>query len=86
MYSMTLEGLMNLANSQYTREDGEYLIVAVQAYDSAPEFIINPKENFNEKLSYYREAYSNDLTLKSNPHIKIIDYDIVGSLNDYFEG
>lgn len=85
MYRMTLEGLMSLANSQYTRDYGNYLVTVIQVEDNTPEIIINPKENFVAKLSWYREAYNDDLTLKSNPNIKIVDYDFVESLSDYFK-
>ena len=38
-----------------------------------PEIIINTYSNFKSKLSYYEKAYNNDLTLKSNPNIKILN-------------
>ena len=38
----------------------------------APEIIINPKENFNAKLTYYRDKYDEDLILKSYSGIRII--------------
>ena len=37
-----------------------------------PEIILNYPDSLYNKLSYYREAYNDDGTLKSNPEIKII--------------
>lgn len=36
-----------------------------------PEVIINRVENLSAKADYIREAYSDDLTLKSNEEVKI---------------
>lgn len=54
-----------------------------------PEIIINPSENMEEKLKYYKNAYNDDLTLKTCKDIQIIgayasDYadDIVTMLED----
>ena len=38
-----------------------------------PEIIIHPYSNFNYKMEYYLKAYNENLTLKNNPNIKIID-------------
>lgn len=38
------------------------------------EVIINPRDNFGEKLLYYKIAYNEDLTLKSFNGIKIVDF------------
>jgi len=35
------------------------------------EEIINPRENFEAKLEYYKKSYNEDLTLKSFNQIKI---------------
>ena len=41
-----------------------YIGVKVKAAGSSqPEIIINPKENFDEKLKYYMSAYDDDLIL-----------------------
>jgi len=39
-----------------------------------PEVIINPYENFDSKLEYYKKAYNDDLTLKAFNGIKIISF------------
>lgn len=47
-----------------------------------PEVIINPYENFIDKLNYYLKAYNEDLTLKSFNGIKIIDCAYANNYND----
>lgn len=41
-----------------------------------PELIINPHENLEAKLKYWKEAYNNELELKHNNEIKIVGYTI----------
>lgn len=36
------------------------------------ELIINPRQNFEKKLRYYKGAYNKDLTLKANNEIRIV--------------
>lgn len=84
MNEMTLEGLLRLGNSQYTKIYGKYLVIEVSVEGNSPEIIINPKENFEAKFAYYEKAYNDDLTLKANPNIKIVRYDVVEDLNEYF--
>lgn len=74
MYEQTLEGFLRLANSQFAKES-KYMIVSVSINGAVPEIIINEKENFESKIEYYKNAYNEDLTLKANPNIKIVDYD-----------
>lgn len=82
MNEMTLQGLLRMGRSVYVEEDAKFLITVVEVEGSAPEIIINPKENFESKLAYYEKAYNDDLTLKNNPNIKIIDYTFVENLED----
>lgn len=84
MYEMTLQGLLNLGNSYYAKNEANYMIIFVEVEGNAPEIIINPKVNFETKLTYYSKAYNEDLTLKTNSSIKIIRFDFVESINDYF--
>ncbi|MED4883115.1 hypothetical protein [Bacillus smithii] len=84
MNEMTLEGLLRLGNSYYGLNEAKWLIVEVEVEGNAPEIIINPKENFKAKLEYYAKAYNDDLTLKANPNIKIVYYNFVESLDEYF--
>jgi hypothetical protein len=84
MNEMTLTGLLNYGTSHFAKHDAQWLIIEVEVEGNAPEIIINPKENFKAKLAYYQKAYNEDLTLKANPSIKIIRYDFVGAISDYF--
>ena len=47
--------------------------VDMQGFEK-PEIIINSKENFDEKLDYYKKAYDNDLILRSYGGIRIIGF------------
>lgn len=49
-----------------------YVGVRIRGVGKGDEFIINPHHNILDKLEYYKKAYNNDLTLKSNPNIKIV--------------
>lgn len=77
MYEMTLSGLVRAGASIHAKEDAKWMVIKVQAYNNEPEIIINPKTNFDSKLHYYSQAYNENLTLKSNTNIKIIDYNFV---------
>lgn len=56
-------------------EDARYIGVRIQTEgNKKPEIIINPRENFDEKFSYYMDAYDDDLILiaaKGKKEIKI---------------
>lgn len=84
MNELTLTGLLNYGKSHYAKNNAQWLIIEVEVEGDKPEIIINPKENFEAKLAYYKRSYNNDLTLKANPSIKIIRYDFVEAISDYF--
>lgn len=70
---------MNMMSLQETFKsaidnNSEYVAVKVsmQGFKGC-EIIINPKENFKEKLVYYTNAYNDNLTLKTFNGIKIVD-------------
>ena len=51
----------------------DYVAVAIETRGSKGiEVIINPRENFMDKLEYYKKAYSDDLVLNTFDGIKII--------------
>jgi hypothetical protein len=77
MYSLTLEGLLQVGSSYYARNEADFMIIRVEGPTPEPEIIINPRENFDTKLAYYKNAYNEDLTLKAKPEIKISSYDFV---------
>ena len=49
-----------------------------------PELIINERENFVNKLAYYKRAYNEDLTLKTFNEIKIIGYAFGSDLGNIY--
>ncbi|RII34318.1 hypothetical protein D2A34_14320 [Clostridium chromiireducens] len=49
------------------------------------ELIINERENFDNKLVYYKRAYNEDLTLKTFNEIKIIGYAFGENIQDIYE-
>ena len=55
--------------------------IQMQGFDE-PEVIINPKENFETKLAYYKKAYNEDITLKTFNGIKIIGCEYGDSFNE----
>jgi len=46
-----------------------------------PEIIINPIDNFDAKLEYYKKAYNDDLTLKTFNGIKIVGFTFEDKFN-----
>lgn len=73
MLELTLENLKNCfeAANDYNMN---YVGVLVSINGNTPECIINPNENFDDKLEYYLTAYNDDLTLKTNNSIAIIGF------------
>lgn len=87
MYEMTLESIMRVANSDFVKEEALYLVLQISINGTAPEMIVNNHYNFKSKLDYIQQAYNNDLTLKANENIRIVDFDFVSDLeelHDYF--
>lgn len=82
MYEISLGGLSRLLSSRYAKEDAEWLIVAVKVGEGSPEYIVNYLDNFEDKRKYYEEAYNEDLTLKRNPNVRIVDFDLVDNLDE----
>jgi predicted regulator of amino acid metabolism with ACT domain len=69
-----LEDFMNQYHSDYVRYLADYLILYIEGNAAVPEIIINPKENFVDKANYISKAYNDDLELKNNPKIRIVNY------------
>lgn len=69
--------ITNLENCFNDAKSLNYTYVAVvvdmQGFEK-PEVIINRKENFDEKLAYYKRAYDENLILKSFNGIRIIGF------------
>lgn len=83
MNQLSIKGMLFLAGSHFGQNDANWLVVEVSVNGGTPEAIINPKKNFQDKLSYYAEAYNDDMTLKANPNIQIVSYNMYESLMDW---
>lgn len=84
MYPMTLQGLLQLGTSWFSQHQANFMVLEIKVFDSEPEIQINPKQNFETKLKYIEGAYNDDLTLKTNPNIRIVGYDFVIGIDEYF--
>lgn len=67
-----MQDMLNTYNEQ--KQHAQFMLISVNAFDNAPEIIINPKENFEAKMDYYQKAYDEDLQLKTNENIRITDF------------
>lgn len=57
------------------KENAKYIGVAIWTRgNEGLEIIINPGENFDKKLEYYKKAYNDNLVLKSYNGIKIVGF------------
>jgi hypothetical protein len=70
MNKQMLEGLEKFFNSGDAFVGVQLTIPNTRGY----EVIINPKENFKEKLSYYQKTYDEFGVHKHIPQIKIVNY------------
>ena len=66
-----------------TLKDKKYIGVKIEmkGFPKA-EIIINDKENFGDKLTYYKKAYNEDLVLKTFNGIKIVGFTYGDSFQD----
>lgn len=83
MREMTLSSLINTSKEPFPKYKAEWLAIWVSVNKGVPEIILNPKENFENKLAYYQNAYNEDLTLKANPSIRIIHFEFLS--NEQFD-
>ena len=72
--NLTLTNLENCFKA--AKEEGTFYIgVAIKVGNQeVPEIIINTHENFDTKLEYYKSAYNENLTLKTNADIRIVGF------------
>ena len=69
--------IQNLENCLQSAKELGYNYVAVKVDMKGfekPEIIINSKENFEEKLEYYKKAYDENLILRSFNGIRIVGF------------
>lgn len=50
-----------------------------------PEIVINSKENFDDKLDYFKRAYDENLMLVNNPNIRIVGFAAADTFEDLEE-
>lgn len=55
-------------------EQANYVAVKIEGIGEEPEIVINSNCNISEKAYYYIKAYNENLELRANPNIKIVDY------------
>ncbi|QIW88792.1 hypothetical protein P59_195 [Bacillus phage P59] len=71
----TMANLQSELNTDFAKHDADYLVLKVMNNESKdPEYIINPRSNFETKLQYLEKAYNDDLTLRNNPTIRIVEF------------
>lgn len=88
MQDLRLGEFLELGRLWQTQEYFKYMVVTIQAYNQAPEVIVDLPSNFDSRLNYYEEAYNEDMTLKSNRNIKIIGFEFYDEdigLSDLFD-
>ena len=78
VYNLTeMLHMMNVA-----KDNGDGFIVKVLTPGlKEPEMIFNDAENIQAKLEYYSKAYTEELTLKANSNVVIVEYGIVDKVN-----
>lgn len=77
---LTLNNMIKFFTSELSKEYN-YFIIEVKIYDYLEtELIINPISNLDKKIRYFRENYNEDLTLKANNNIKIVNFDLLKSV------
>jgi hypothetical protein len=71
---LNIKNLENCFN-EAIKQDYDYVAIKVKMLDMPKdEIIINPRENFEIKLNYYKHAYNDDLTLRHNANVQIVGF------------
>ena len=71
---LTIKDLERVFKMAY-EDRTNYVAVKIEMQGfSEPEVIINHRDNFLDKLDYYKKSYNDDLTLKSFNGIRIIGF------------
>lgn len=75
--------LLERCFKQAIETNARYIAVQIETRGSEGiETIINPRENFEAKLAYYKNAYTDDLVLKTYDGIRIVGYGYGDSLDE----
>ena len=70
---MKKNDFMQIFNQAIIEEKDFVITVILTKGSDAPEFIINPNVNFQNKKEYYDKAYNEEMILNTYDGIKIID-------------
>lgn len=70
---MKKNDFMQIIDEAITSSDKFIVVVILTQSNNAPEYIINPNANFQNKKEYYDNAYDENMVLKTYDGIKIID-------------
>lgn len=84
MNEMTLSGLLRSFGSHFAKHEASHVILVLEGIGPEPEIIIDPAANFEAKAEYFKNAYMENLTLRVNPNIKVIGYNFVEDLREFF--
>lgn len=83
---MTKEKFKQIVDEGITREKNFMIVKIATEGNPAPEIIINPSENFADKLRYYLNNYTDDMELinakKAGRIVRIVDVLMTRNLND----
>lgn len=83
---MTKQKFKEIVNEGIDR-NRNFMVVRIETEGNpGPEIIVNPVENFDQKIKYYDKAYNEDMELikakKVGKLIKITDVLMTSNLND----
>lgn len=83
---MTKQKFKEIVNEGIDR-NRNFMVVKIETEGNpAPEIIINPAENFDQKIKYYDKAYNDNMELikakEAGKLIKITDVLMTSNLND----
>ena len=83
---MTKQKFREIVNEGIDR-NRNFMVVKIETEGNpAPEIIINPAENFDQKIIYYDKAYNEDMELikakEAGKTIRITDALMTSNLND----
>ena len=83
---MNKEKFKQIIDEGITRRRSFLVVKIITEGNPAPEIIINPVENFDQKIRYYDKAYNENMELikakESGKLIKITDVLMTSNLND----
>lgn len=80
MNELTIEMLINNVNTAIETSSKYVGVTVLNGFNNQREVIINTTKNMVEgKLDYYKTSYNEDLTLKTQPKIRIVGFTFADS-------